>query len=161
LDNRHPGLFTSSHSGLKAIAAGFLQPDLNGLPMIAFVQKPEVSDYLAQYSDSGSSTPIRFLVQGFVWIDPDSYQIQRMRTSMLISEKPTQLKETVADIYYQKIQIDNPCREFWLPQTINVTWEFPQPDGIDVIYKNQHKYSDFHFFSVDADYTINQPKTDH
>jgi VWFA-related protein len=132
-----------------------------GAYVIAFAQKPEAHDYLAQYSELGSSTPIRFLVQGFVWLDPDSYQIQRMRTSMLISEKPTRLKETVTDIYYQKIQFDSPRREFWLPQTIDVTWEFPQPDGIDVIYKNQHKYSDFHFFSVDADYKIDQPKADH
>jgi VWFA-related protein len=130
----------------------------SGAHVIAFAQKPEAEDYLAQYSESGSSLSIRFLVQGFVWLDPDSYQILRMRTSMLLPERQTRLKETVTDIYYGKVQFKNPRREFWLPQEIKVSWEFPQSNGLNVIYRNQHKYSDFHFFTVESDYKIAHPE---
>jgi VWFA-related protein len=126
--------------------------------VIAFAQKPESGDYLAQYSDDNSSTPIRFLVQGFVWLDPDSYQILRMRTSMLSPEMQTALKETITDISYEKIQFAKRGQEFWLPREINVSWEFPYTDRLNWIYRNQHLYSDYHLFTVDSDYKINQPE---
>jgi len=128
--------------------------------VIAFAQKPESGDYLAQYSDNNSSTPIRFLVQGFVWLDPDSYQILRMRTSMLSPETQTALKETITDISYEKIQFAKRGQEFWLPREINVSWEFPYTDRLNWIYRNQHLYSDYHLFTVDSDYKINQPEAD-
>jgi hypothetical protein len=128
--------------------------------VIAFAQKPESGDYLAQYSDNNSSTPIRFFVQGFVWLDPDSYQILRMRTSMLSPETQTALKETITDISYEKIQFAKRGQEFWLPREINVSWEFPYTDRLNWIYRNQHLYSDYHLFTVDSDYKINQPEAD-
>ncbi len=129
-----------------------------GAHVIAFAQKPEARDYLATYSDAESRTQTRYLVQGFVWLDPDSYQILRMCTSLLLPEKQTTLKETTTDIYYGKVQFDNRRREFWLPQEIKVTWSVLQADGISLIYWNQHKYSDYHFFTVDTDYEITPPK---
>jgi hypothetical protein len=46
--------------------------------VIAFAQKPESRDYLHFYYDIGSSTIIRFLVQGFIWVTPDTCQISRI-----------------------------------------------------------------------------------
>jgi hypothetical protein len=129
-----------------------------GAHVIAFAQKPEARDYWAQYTDADSSTPIRFLVQGFVWLDPDSFQILRMRTSMLLPERQTLLKETISDIRYGKFQFDNPLREFWLPKEIDVSWEFLQANRDDLIYRCHHQYSDYHFFTVDTNYKIAQPK---
>ena len=129
-----------------------------GAHAIAFAQKPEAGDYLSKYSEVGSSTPIRYLVQGLVWLDPDSYQILRMHTSLLLPEKQTMLKGTNADIVYGKVQFDNRGREFWLPREINVGWRFLLADGTALIYHNQHKYSDYHLFTVDTDYEITQPK---
>jgi VWFA-related protein len=125
--------------------------------VIAFAQKPESGDYLAQYSDENSSTPIRFLVQGFVWLDPDSYQILRMRTSLLLPERQTALKETITEISYEKVHFDR-RGEFWLPREINVSWEFQFTDRLNWVYRNQHLYSDYHLFTVDSDYKINQPE---
>jgi VWFA-related protein len=127
--------------------------------VIAFSQKPEAKDYLAQFTDRESSTPIRLLVQGFVWIDPDSYQILRMRTNLLQTEVTANLKETITDIRYGKAKFDNSSRNFWLPREINVSWEFPRMMDI-LVYRNQHKYSDYHLFTVTSDYKIASPKPD-
>jgi VWFA-related protein len=131
-----------------------------GAYVIAFSQKPEAADYLSRYSESNSTTAVRFLVQGLIWLDPDSCQIIRMRTSMLSPEMQTTLRETITDIRYGKNLFDNSPREFWLPQEINVSWEVSQSNGLIVIYRNRHKYSDFHFFAVDTDYKISQPKSE-
>jgi VWFA-related protein len=125
--------------------------------VIAFSQRPEAKDYLAQFTDRESSVPIRLLVQGFVWIDPDSYQILRMRTSLLQTEITVQLKETITDIRYGKAEFDNSERNLWLPREINVSWEFLRMMDM-VVYRNQHKYSDYHLFSVSSDYKIAPPK---
>jgi VWFA-related protein len=125
--------------------------------VIAFSQKPETKDYMAQFTDRDSSVPIRLLVQGFVWIDPDSYQILRMRTSLLKTEVTVKLKETITDIHYGKAEFDNSGRSLWLPREINVSWEFPRMMDT-VVYRNQHKYSDYHLFSVSSDYKIVPPK---
>lgn len=121
--------------------------------VIAFAQKPELKDYLARYSEFNSSTWIRYLVQGFVWLDPDSYQILRMRTSMQLPERPTNLKEQVSDIHYAAVQFDGTKKTFWLPREVDCRWDFP-----DLFYSNQHKYSDYQLFNVESDYKITQPK---
>jgi hypothetical protein len=116
--------------------------------VIAFAQRPECEDYLAYYSPK-SSEAIRFLVQGLVWLDQDSCQILRMRTSIYLPEKKTQLKEQIMDVLYGRVEFDKTGQQFWLPQEVNVSWEFPE-----WIYRNQHKYSDYHLFSVESNYKI-------
>ena len=126
--------------------------------VIAFAQKPESVDFLAQYSETSSPVPIRFLVQGLIWIDPESHQILRMRTSMLAPERQTTLRETITDIHYGKVHFGEANKEFWLPQEIDVSYEFSHTDKLDLIYRNQHKYTDYRLFSVDTDYEITLPE---
>ena len=117
--------------------------------IIAFAQKTESADYLSCYYDSSSSTVIRFLVQGFVWVIPDTYQISRIYTSMLSLETPASLMAASADVFYQKITFGDNPREFWLPKDVQVEWEFPE-----ITYMTRHRYSDYHLFTVEADYEI-------
>jgi hypothetical protein len=128
--------------------------------VIAFSQKPESGDYLAQYSETKSSPPIRFLVQGFVWLHPATFQILRIRTELLLPEVSSSLKETITDIRYEKLLFDRRGREFWLPREINVSWELLYSDKLSWVYRNQHQYSDYHLFTVDTDYKINQTEAD-
>ena len=130
-------------------------PGMRRAHVIAFVQKPESRDYLAQIYDPALSATIRFLAQGFAWVDSDTYQILRIYTEMLLPQRETSLKETNADIYYEKVRFDNTSREFWLPKEVRVRLDFP-----DCRYFNWHKYSDYHLFSVESDYKITLPKVE-
>ena len=120
--------------------------------VIAFAQKPEARDYLTGYVDRKLGIAKEFLVQGFIWLDPDSYQILRMKTVML-SPDPV-LKEQTTDIHYQKVLFKGIQQPFWLPKEVNIRWKLPR-----ITYQNKHKYSDFHLFSVETGYKIIPPKT--
>jgi hypothetical protein len=121
--------------------------------VIAFAQKTEPGEYMISYYDADTKVSVNFLVQGFVWLDPDSYDILRMRTFMQVPY--TILKEQITDILYEKVEFENTKKQFWLPSEANVSFEIP-----DWTFRNQHKYSDYHLFSVESDYKIGQPKTD-
>ncbi len=121
--------------------------------VIAFAQRPEIRDFLAEYSDINLSVSTRFLVQGFIWLDPDTCQIARMRTHMLLPEKKTMLQDQITDVYYMKVSPGDGENEFWLPREANVRWEFP-----NFAYVNRHRYSDYRFFSVESEYKIAKPK---
>jgi hypothetical protein len=123
-----------------------------GAHVIAFAQKPETKDYLTGYIDTKLKISMQFLVQGFIWLDPDSYQILRMKTGMLSPDAV--LKEQTTDIYYQKVRFTGIQQPFWLPKEVNIRWELP-----NITYQNKHKYSDFHLFSVETGYKIIPPKT--
>ncbi len=121
--------------------------------VIAFSQKTDSLDYMARYYDSANETMVRFLVDGFIWVDPESYQITRIYTNMLYPERMSELKGFIADVKYEKVRFDNSSRDFWLPKDVYAAWEFP-----DWIYASWHNYSDYHRFSVESDYKINNPK---
>ena len=122
-----------------------------GAYVIAFTQKPQAKDYLTEYINPEFNISIQFLVQGFIWLDPDNYQILRMKTHMLAPDAA--LKKQSTDIFYQKVRFDGIQQSFWLPKEVNITWTLP-----NVTYRNRHKYSDFRLFSVETDYKINQPQ---
>ncbi|MDM7996205.1 MAG: VWA domain-containing protein [Acidobacteriota bacterium] len=121
--------------------------------VIAFSQKIDSLDYMARYYDSAAETMVRFLVEGVIWVDPESYQITRIYTNMLYSERKSELKGFIADVKYAKARFDNSQREFWLPKDVYAAWEFP-----DYVYASWHNYSDYHRFSVESDYKIDTPK---
>jgi hypothetical protein len=121
--------------------------------VVAFAQKPESRDYLAQFSDVDTQQSIRFLVQGLVWLEPDSRQVMRMKTSMQSAERASSLREQITDVICEKVEFDNTRQQFWLPREVSVSWEFP-----DYTYRNLHKYSDYHLFAVESDYKVTQPK---
>lgn len=121
-----------------------------GAHVIAFAQIPESRDYLGEYFELGSSVGIGLLVQGFVWVDPDSYQILRIYTDMLSPERPVTLSKTTTDIIYGRVRLNDSSREFYLPQEIRIDWELPYCKCT-----NRHKYSEYHLFSVESDYKFN------
>ena len=123
--------------------------------VIAFAQKPEARDYLGKIYFSEPSTTIRFLIQGFVWVDPATYQISRMYTGMLQPEKANSIRGTTTDISYGRVRFGNSPQEFWLPQEVTVDWNF----GI-TSYTSRHKYSDYHLFTVETDYKLAPPKVE-
>jgi len=72
---------------------------------------------------------------------------------MYLPEKKTRLSEQITDVLYEKVAFEKTDQQFWMPQEVNVSWEFP-----DWIYQTQHQYSDYRLFSVESDYKITAPE---
>ena len=85
----------------------------NGAYVIAFTQKPELGDYLVDYIDPSTHIQTHYLLQGFVWLQPDSYQIRRIQTSMIVPAGP--LQDQVTRVDYQEVQFEGVPHSFWLP----------------------------------------------
>ena len=123
----------------------------NGAYVIAFAQKTEAGDYLAGYTDLNTQIFTPYLLQGFVWLHPDSYQIIRMETRMIA---PTVLVQHQAtEVNYQEVHFEGVPHSFWLPDEVIVNL---RAQGI--LRRNQHLYSDYKLFDVQSDYKIAPPK---
>lgn len=124
----------------------------NGAYVIAFAQKPEWANYRASYTDPLTHTQIHYLVQGFVWLQPDGYQIMRMQTSAINPARPVQYQ--VTDVHYWKVQFEGVPDSFWLPYEVIVDLKVRGN-----LYRNEHRYSDYKLFDVHTDYSITPPET--
>lgn len=123
----------------------------NGAYVIAFAQKPEPANYRVSYLDPLNHTQTRYLVQGFVWLQPDDYQVMRMETSAIISAGPVQYQAT--DAHYWKVQFEGVPNSFWLPYEVTVDLKVRGN-----LYRNQHGYSDYKLFDVQTDYSFTPPE---
>jgi hypothetical protein len=119
--------------------------------IIAFAQRPEAADYLSSYFFDNLVPTTGLLVQGFAWLDPESYQLTRMRTTLLLCEKDNIVKNQTTDIHYMRVAFEDGGRQFWLPREVKVSWELA---NTNIRFMNQHKYSDYHLFAVESDYKI-------
>jgi hypothetical protein len=122
----------------------------NGAYVIAFAQKPELANYRASYTDPLTHIQTRYLVQGFVWLQPDGYQIIRMQTSLIIPGGPVQYQAT--DVDYREVLFKGVPHSFWLPGEVIVNAKVKSS-----LYRNQHLYSDYKLFDVQSDYNIKLP----
>jgi hypothetical protein len=122
----------------------------NGAYVIAFTQKPELGDYLVYYTDPSTHIQTHYLLQGFVWLQPDSYQIRRIQTSMIVPAGP--LQDQVTRVDYQEVQFDGVPHSIWLPGEAAVNVKVGSN-----LYRNKHWYSDYKLFDVQSYYTITPP----
>jgi hypothetical protein len=123
-----------------------------GAYVIAFAQKPEQENYRASYIDPLTHIQTRYPIQGFIWLQPDGYQIMRMQTSAITSAGPVQYQAT--DVHYWKVQLKGMSDSFWLPYEVTVDLKVRGK-----LYRNQHRYSDYKLFDVQTDYSITPPET--
>jgi hypothetical protein len=124
----------------------------NGAYVIAFAQKPEPENYRASYIDPLTNIRTRYPIQGFVWLQPDDFQIMRIHAGAIASMGPVQYQST--DVRYWKVQFEGVPKSFWLPYEVTVDLRVR-----DNLYHNQHQYSDYKLFNVQTDFSITPPET--
>jgi hypothetical protein len=120
--------------------------------VVAFAQKPEVQDYLSLYTGPRFKEAVPLLLRGIAWIDPQSFQITRLRTDLLTSYVQIGLLEQTTDIRFAEIRFATSQLSMWLPQEATVNCVI---DGI--AYRNRHRYSDYQVFTVESYDKINEP----
>jgi tetratricopeptide (TPR) repeat protein len=118
--------------------------------VIAFAQRPERARLNGVFQ-SGDIALITF-TQGLAWIDSDSYQIVRLRTDLLTPLHEVRLERQTTDIDFSEVHFNRISQGFWLPRNVTVTLDW---NGKHL--RNEHQYSDFKLFSVEAAQKIGNP----
>jgi hypothetical protein len=121
--------------------------------LIAFAQKPGSGDALGAYQTATMPAPVPLLYQGLVWVNPDTYQILRMRTDLLARRADTDLSRQTSEIWFSEVRFQSVPQSFWLPREVVVTSE-----SGGCLFRNIHRYSDYRVFTVETQEKVEPPK---
>jgi tetratricopeptide (TPR) repeat protein len=116
--------------------------------VIAFAQQPAK----ARLNGVFNSGKIRMttLSQGLAWVDSESYEIIRLRTDLLTPLSEAKLERATTEISYGEVHFKGVGKEFSVPRQVTVTVDW---NGRHL--RNEHRYSEFKLFNVEA---IDRPR---
>ncbi len=120
--------------------------------VIAFAQRPGVTDIVGSFTSYLRPAPAVLLYQGFVWIDPRTFQIVRLQQRLLTPRIDAYLETATSDIAYGEVRFESSPASFWLPREVIVNLRFAGQK-----YRNRHRYSDYQLFSVALEQKITPP----
>lgn len=120
--------------------------------VIAFAQRPEAGDFLAAIG-SNNLTPV--LLQGLVWVDPQTYQIVRLRTDLLEPPSRYGVTRQTTEVRFSEVHLQGIPEVFWLPREVVVTVERYSVASVKnrpilTAYRNTHTYSGYKLFTVES-----------
>jgi tetratricopeptide (TPR) repeat protein len=119
--------------------------------VVAFAQQPEKAQFAGVFR-SGETTKTTFS-QGLAWIDSETYQITRLRTDLLQPLQEISLERETTEIAYGEVHFKGMAEGFWVPQQVTVTVDW---NGRHL--RNEHRYSEFKLFQVEATEKLGTPK---
>jgi hypothetical protein len=119
--------------------------------VVAFAQIPGKARFTGSFWEG--NTVFTTLTQGLAWIDPANYQIVRFHTDLLLPLPEIRLQKASLNIDFNEVHFTHTKDALWLPQKVSVSldWNGNQ-------FRNQHEYSNFEIFNVDARGKIGTPK---
>ena len=118
--------------------------------VVAFAQQPEKSELLGTVRVNGSEIVVAY--QGIAWIDPESFQIVRMRTDLLKARPEVGTEMTEAR--FREVRLPVIAKSFWLPTEAVVTRS--TKDGA---LQEKHQFSNYRIFVQSKDGQASQPGT--
>lgn len=120
--------------------------------VIAFAQQPAKARMKGAFRTSTTYAPT--FSQGLAWIDPETYQILRLRTDLLLPVPEVRLDRETTQIDFGEVRFNQLPEAFWLPQevTVTVAWAGKR-------LRNKHLYSDFKLFNVESTQKLGKPET--
>jgi hypothetical protein len=92
-------------------------------------------------------------LEGRAWIDPGSYQVVRLETSLQKPIPEIELKQERIAIEYASVQFQAQKSELWLPQAAQL-----YVDRRGHPYYRRHTFTDFKVFNVETAQSIQAPK---
>jgi tetratricopeptide (TPR) repeat protein len=119
--------------------------------VIAFAQQPGKARLNGAFK-SGQISMTTFS-QGLAWIDSQNYQITRLRTDLLRPLPEINLERESTEIAFGEVHFKGMAQGFWLPQQVTVAVDW---NGKHL--RNEHRYSEFKLFNVEATQKIRKPK---
>jgi len=119
--------------------------------VIAFAQEPAKARMNGIFKFG--KTRMKTFTQGLAWIDSQSYQIIRLRTDLLKPLPEVNLVRETTEIAFGEVHFKGMAEGFWLPQQVTVTVDW---NGKHL--RNEHHYSEFKLFQVEATEKQGNPK---
>ena len=119
--------------------------------VVAYAQIPGKSKLNGSFKSRDGF--VTTFTQGLAWVNPQTYQIMRLRSDLLKPLPEVQLQRQTTDITYAAVRFRNMDGSYWLPRnvTVTVTWAHRR-------LRNEHEYSGFRAFSVAESQKIGNPK---
>ncbi len=109
--------------------------------VVAFAQEGEKSQLSGVVTVNGVDFPVAY--QGIAWIEPDNFQIVRMRIDLL---KPRpEVGSQMTDIQLSEVRLPLVAKPLWLPRDVIVT----RPSK-DSALREKHQFSDYRVFTREA-----------
>ena len=111
--------------------------------VVAFAQQPEKARLEGGFTSGKIKLPT--FSQGLAWVDPESFQILRLKTDLLVPLPELRLETETTEINFAEVHFKGLAQGFWLPQqvTVTVAWNGKH-------LRNEHQYSDFKLFNVET-----------
>jgi len=91
------------------------------------------------------------LYQGLMWIDPETFQVLRMKSDLLAPRTDVWLDRQTTDIEFQEVRFPDD-QKLWLPREVRVDAVY-----LRTRYRNRHRYSDYKRFTVASKDEIKRP----
>jgi len=105
--------------------------------VVAFAQQPQKAELLGIVRANGIDIVVAY--QGIAWIDPDNFQIARMRIDLLKATPEVGAETT--ETQFSEIRLPVVAKSFWLPSEAVVT----RP-AKDCAIREKHQFSDYRIF---------------
>ena len=119
--------------------------------LVAFAQQPAKARLNGTFKSGGVS--LTTFTQGLAWIDCHNYQITRLRTDLLRPLPEVKLEGQTTEIAYAEVHFKGMTEGFWVPRQVTVTVDW---NGKHL--RNEHHYSEFKLFQVEATEKQGKPK---
>lgn len=105
--------------------------------VVAFAQEPEKTQLAGIVTVNGVDFPVAY--QGIAWIEPDNFQIVRMRIDLLKPRREVGTQMT--DIRLSEVRLPLVTQPLWLPRDVVVTRA-----GKGGALREKHQFSDYRVF---------------
>jgi len=119
--------------------------------VIAFAQQPGKARVYGIFKFR--ETRMMTFSQGLAWVDGKSYEILRLRTDLLAPLSEVKLERETTEIAFGDVQFKSIGKGFSLPRHVTVTVDWKGKH-----LQNEHRYSDFKLFNVEARERPGKPK---
>jgi hypothetical protein len=104
------------------------------------------------YTDTNTGESVRLPVQGIAWVDPNTYQILRLRINLQAGGNQSPMTEQITDIQFSEARFSGIQKQLWMPREVVVTTTIA-----NYIFRNYHRYSDYKLFATSSDFSIEKP----
>jgi hypothetical protein len=111
--------------------------------VVGFGQEPEKARRIDRFHALGATFGLLF--QGLAWIDPETFQILRITTWLLLPRKDIGITSQTSTVDFYPVQPSGSERVLWLPRDVTVMLVFR---GTRV--RNIHHYSNYKLFRVES-----------